>query len=83
MAIGTVKWFNKARGMGCTDPDDGSADLLAHYSENNMSGFKALKKGQKVSFEVTTKGPKGKRASNIMLPIPETFNQLLGIKDNT
>ena len=45
-------------------PDDGSADLFAHFSAINMGGFKSLKEGQKISFEVI-QGPKGKQASNI------------------
>jgi CspA family cold shock protein len=64
MATGTVKWFNDAKGYGFITPDDGSEDLFAHFSAIQMSGFKTLKEGQKVSFEVT-QGPKGKQASNI------------------
>src|SRR4051794_33533052 len=64
MATGTVKWFNDAKGYGFVTPDDGSEDLFAHFSAINMQGFKTLKEGQKVSFEVT-QGPKGKQASNI------------------
>ena len=64
MATGTVKWFNDAKGFGFVTPDDGSDDLFAHFSAINMDGFKSLKEGQKVSFEVT-QGAKGKQASNI------------------
>jgi len=64
MATGTVKWFNDAKGYGFITPDDGSEDLFAHFSAIQMQGFKTLKEGQKVSFEVT-QGPKGKQASNI------------------
>lgn len=64
MATGTVKWFNDAKGFGFIAPDDGSDDLFAHFSAINMSGFKSLKEGQKVSFEVT-QGTKGRQASNI------------------
>jgi CspA family cold shock protein len=64
MPTGTVKWFNDAKGYGFITPDDGGEDLFAHFSAIQMSGFKTLKEGQKVSFEVT-QGPKGKQASNI------------------
>ena len=58
MATGTVKWFNDSKGYGFITPDDGGEDLFAHFSAINMSGFKTLKEGQKVSFEVT-QGPEG------------------------
>jgi len=64
MATGTVKWFNDSKGFGFITPDDGSEDLFAHFSAINMAGFKSLKEGEKVTFEVT-QGPKGKQASNI------------------
>jgi len=61
---GAIKWFDASKGYGFITPDDGSEDLFAHFSAINMSGFKTLKEGQKVSFDVT-QGPKGKQASNI------------------
>ena len=64
MPTGTVKWFSEQKGFGFITPDDGSKDLFAHFSAINMPGFKTLKEGQKVQFEVT-QGPKGKQASNI------------------
>ncbi|MDR1661476.1 MAG: cold-shock protein [Azoarcus sp.] len=64
MATGTVKWFNDSKGFGFITPDDGSEDLFAHFSAINMNGFKTLKEGEKVSFDVT-QGPKGKQAANI------------------
>lgn len=67
MATGTVKWFNDSKGFGFITPDDGGEDLFAHFSAIQMNGFKTLKEGQKVQFEVT-QGPKGKQASNIQAP---------------
>ena len=64
MATGTVKWFNDAKGYGFITPDDGSEDLFAHFSAIQMQGFKTLKEGQKVEFEVK-RGPKGLQAHNI------------------
>lgn len=64
MPTGTVKWFNDAKGFGFIKPDDGGEDLFAHFSAINMGGFKSLKEGQKVSFEIVD-GQKGKQAGNI------------------
>ncbi len=64
MATGIVKWFNDAKGFGFITPDGGGEDLFAHFSAIQAQGFKTLKEGQRVSFEVT-RGPKGLQASNI------------------
>jgi len=64
MATGTVKWFNDAKGFGFITPETGGKDLFAHFSAIQEQGFKTLKEGQQVSFEVTS-GPKGLQASNI------------------
>jgi CspA family cold shock protein len=64
MATGTVKWFNDSKGFGFITPDEGGEDLFAHFSAINMAGFKTLKEGQRVSFDIVN-GPKGKQASNI------------------
>jgi len=64
MATGIVKWFNDAKGFGFITPDGGGEDLFAHFSAITMAGFKTLKEGQKVQFEIT-QGPKGQQASNI------------------
>ncbi|MFV9473343.1 cold-shock protein [Advenella sp. RU8] len=61
---GTVKWFNDAKGFGFITPDGGGEDLFAHFSSIQMNGFKTLKEGQKVSFEIA-QGPKGKQALSI------------------
>lgn len=64
MATGTVKWFNDAKGYGFITPDDGGEDLFAHFSAIKMDGFKMLKQGQRVTFDLK-EGEKGKQADNI------------------
>lgn len=64
MATGTVKWFNDAKGFGFIEPDGGGPDVFAHFSAIVMDGFKTLKQGTRVSFELT-EGPKGQLAQNI------------------
>ena len=64
MAQGVVKWFNDVKGFGFITPDEGGEELFAHFSAIEMKGFKSLKEGQRVTFEVV-EGPKGKQATNI------------------
>ena len=64
MATGTVKWFNAEKGFGFIAPDDGGADVFAHYSAIATSGYRSLEENQKVEFEVK-QGPKGPQADNI------------------
>ena len=64
MATGTVKWFNDAKGFGFIQPADGGADVFANFSAIQMEGFRTLKQGSRVSFEIV-KGPKGELAQNI------------------
>ena len=61
MNTGIVKWFNNAKGYGFILPDEGQTDVFAHYSAINMEGYKTLKAGQSVRFEVEA-GPKGMHA---------------------
>ena len=65
MATGTVKWFNDAKGFGFIEPDGGGEDVFAHFSAIQMDGFRTLKQGGKVSFELI-QGPKGQLAQNII-----------------
>jgi len=64
MAIGTVKWFNNAKGFGFILSESGGEDLFAHYSSIQMDGYKTLKAGQQVSYDLI-QGPKGLHATNI------------------
>jgi CspA family cold shock protein len=64
MAFGTVKWFNDAKGFGFIEPEGGGADVFAHFSAVQMEGFRTLKQGGRVSYEVV-QGPKGDLAQNI------------------
>jgi CspA family cold shock protein len=69
MPSGTVKWFNDAKGFGFIQPDSGGADAFAHFSAIQMEGFKTLKEGQRVDFELT-QGAKGLMAANIQTVTP-------------
>ncbi|GMG88210.1 cold shock domain-containing protein CspD [Biformimicrobium ophioploci] len=64
MPTGTVKWFNNAKGYGFILSDEGGEDLFAHYSSILMDGYRTLKAGQQVTFDVI-KGDKGLHATNI------------------
>ncbi len=64
MPEGTVKWFNAEKGYGFISPDDGSADVFAHFSSVEGSGYRQLVEGQKVSFEAE-QGPKGLQTKSV------------------
>jgi CspA family cold shock protein len=66
MAVGTVKWFNADKGFGFITPDDGGADVFAHFSAIAASGFRSLEENQRVEFEVG-QGRKGPQAENIRI----------------
>ena len=62
MTTGTVKWFNADKGFGFITPDDGGADVFAHFSAIATSGYRSLDENQKVEFEIT-QGQKGPHPS--------------------
>lgn len=65
MPTGTVKWFNENKGWGFIVPDEGGDDIFVHYSAIESAGFKTLKEGQKVDFELKL-GKNGKyQADNV------------------
>ena len=69
MAFGRVKWFNDAKGFGFIEPEGGGGDVFAHFSAIVMDGFRTLKQGSRVSYELV-QGPKGAQAQNIQ-PVAE------------
>lgn len=64
MPFGRVKWFNDAKGFGFIEPEGGGGDVFAHFSAIQMDGFRTLKQGARVSYELV-QGPKGEQAQNI------------------
>ena len=65
MLQGTVKWFNESKGFGFIEQDNGD-DVFVHFSAIESDGFKTLKEGQKVQFEIVD-GQKGPAAANVTL----------------
>ena len=65
MPTGTVKWFNDAKGFGFIEPSGGGDDVFAHFSAIRMEGFRTLKQGAQVRYEVI-QGPKGQLAQDIV-----------------
>jgi CspA family cold shock protein len=69
MPAGIVKWFNNAKGYGFIRPEQGGEDIFAHFSAIDMEGFRTLRRGQPVAFELH-ESPKGLQAQRIQ-PLPE------------
>jgi CspA family cold shock protein len=72
MPSGKVKWFNNAKGYGFINEDGKTEDLFAHYSAIEMDGYKTLKAGQPVKFEII-QGPKGMHAVKIGSAVQESI----------
>ncbi len=64
MATGTVKWFNDAKGYGFIQQDDGGPDVFVHFSAIQGEGYKTLREGQAVEFDIQ-EDAKGLRAANV------------------
>jgi CspA family cold shock protein len=67
MSTGTVKWFNESKGFGFITPSDGGKDVFVHFSAIQGGGFRTLKEGQVVEFEIEN-GPKGPQATQVRAP---------------
>ena len=77
MGTGIVKWFNDAKGFGFIEPEGGGADVFAHFSAIQMEGFRTLKQGARVAFDLV-QGPKGMLAQNIQ-PLESHHNLMPGL----
>jgi CspA family cold shock protein len=64
VSSGKVKWFNEKKGFGFIIPDDGSDDVFVHHSKIATQGFRTLKEGQAVEFDLA-QGKKGPEATNV------------------
>ncbi len=64
MPQGKVKWFDEAKGYGFIVPNEGGKEVFVHYSAIQSNGFKTLKEGDLVSYELT-EGPKGPQATKV------------------
>lgn len=69
MSNGTVKWFNNGKGYGFIENEEGGEDIFVHFSSIQVEGFKTLKEGQKVTFDIEDdpKNEDKKRAANVQV----------------
>jgi CspA family cold shock protein len=63
--LGTIKWFSNAKGFGFIVNEEGAQDIFVHYSSIVSEGYKTLKSGQKVNYEIK-QGDKGLHAENVV-----------------
>ena len=83
MATGIVKWFSDAKGYGFIQPDDAGNDVFAHFSAIEMDGFKTLKPGVRVQYELHD-GPKGVHALQIVpVDAKPALNGIAMLQDDT
>lgn len=85
MLSGKVKWFNNAKGYGFIVADNSDEDLFAHYSAIQMDGYRTLKAGQAVNFNIV-QGPKGLhaveiRAAEVSAPVAAPVTNTLDVRD--
>ena len=64
MTKGTIKWFSDQKGYGFVTPEGGKKDVFVHYSALQGDGFKTLREGEQIEFDITD-GPKGEQATNV------------------
>ncbi len=67
MTVGTVKWFNPAKGYGFIEPEDGSKDAFVHISAVQRAGLTTLREGQKIEFDLVAQEGGRSSAENLVV----------------